>query len=92
MSSPERVKILLTMKPLTHYLEEAGMSLEELIAGSGLDTKVVRAIASSNYTASPSERQRLASVLGISIEDVAWGHSVPVEHLYGHGPQFGRSP
>jgi ribosome-binding protein aMBF1 (putative translation factor) len=92
MPFPGRVKISQTMKPLTHYMEKSGMSLEELVAGSGLDTKVVRAIASGNYTASPSERQRLASVLGILAEDVAWEHSVPVEHLYGHGPQFGRSP
>ena len=31
-------------------------------------------------------------MLGVVPEQVAWGHRVQVEPLYGHGPQFGRSP
>jgi len=80
------------MKPLARYMEETGMSLEQLVAAAGLDPKLVKAIVSGNYTPAPTERQRLAAAIGISIEDIAWGHAVPVEHLYGHGPQFGRSP
>ena len=80
------------MKPLARYMEETGMSLEQLVAAAGLDPKLVKAIVSGNYTPAPTERQRLAAAIGVSIEDIAWGHAVPVEHLYGHGPQFGRSP
>jgi hypothetical protein len=73
-------------------MEETGTGLEQLVEASGLDAKQVRAIATGNYTPSPIQRQRLAAALDISVEDVAWGHAVPVEHLRGHGPQFGRTP
>ena len=79
------------MKPLARYMEETGISLEQLIATAGLDAKLVKAIVSGNYTPSPFERRRLAAALGVSIEDVSWGHAVPVEHLRGNGPQTGRA-
>jgi hypothetical protein len=80
------------MKPLARHMEETGTTVEELVERSGLDSKLVRAIAAGNYTPSPQERQRLAAALGVSVEDIAWGHAVPVDHLWGHGPQFGRTP
>ena len=73
-------------------MEETGTSVEQLVEATGLEAKLVRAIAAGNYTASPSDRQRLASALGVSVDDIAWGHAVPVDHLWGHGPQFGRTP
>ncbi len=80
------------MKPLAQHMQEKEMSVNQLVATTGLDEWTVQAIATGNYTASPSERQRLATALGISKDDVSWGHTVQVQHLYGHGPQFGRSP
>lgn len=80
------------MKPLARIMEETGTSLERLVEASGLEAKLVKAIATGNYTPSPTERERLASALGVSIDDIAWGHAVPVDHLWGHGPQFGRTP
>ena len=79
------------MKPLASYMEEAGMSVDQLVAAAGLDSKLVKAIVSGNYTPSPSERRRLAAAIGVSIDDIAWGHAVPVQHLRGNGPQSGRS-
>ena len=73
-------------------MEETGTSLEQLVEASGLERKLVKAIATGNYTPSPTERQRLAAALGVTIDDIAWGHTVPVDHLWGHGPQFGRTP
>lgn len=67
------------------------MNVDQLAAASGLDSPRVKAIVSGNYTPSPSDRQRLATALGVSIGEIAWGHSVPVEHLRGNGPQSGRS-
>ena len=84
-------KIAFLMKPLAQYLEETGMSVDQLVAAAGLDAKLVKAIVTGNYTASPSQRQRLAAALGVSIDEIAWGHAVPVEHLRGNGPQSGRS-
>ena len=79
------------MKPIARYLESAGLSIDQLVAATALDAKLVKAIVSGNYTPSPLQRQRLAAALGISPDDVSWGHSVSVEHIRGNGPQSGRS-
>jgi ribosome-binding protein aMBF1 (putative translation factor) len=80
------------MKPLAHYMETKGMGVDQLVDATGLEAKVVQAIVSGNYTPSPSERNRLAAALDVAVEDISWGHTVPVEHMWGHGPQFGRTP
>ena len=80
------------MKPIADYLQEKEMTVEQLAADSGLDPKMVKAIAVGNYNPSPSHRERLAAALGVMKDDIAWGHVVEVQHLYGHGPQFGRTP
>jgi transcriptional regulator with XRE-family HTH domain len=79
------------MKTVLAWLEERDMNLDQLVAASGLDPKRVKAIASGNYTASPSDRKRLATALGVPIEEIAWDHSIAVQHLRGNGPQSGRS-
>jgi transcriptional regulator with XRE-family HTH domain len=79
------------MKPIARYMEEMGISAEDLISRSGLDDETVRAIVTGNYTPSPSQRKRLAAALGLSVDAISWGHAVPVEHLRGNGPQSGRS-
>ncbi len=79
------------MKAIAHCMEEAGMSVGQLATGAGLDAKLVQAIVSGNYTPSPSQRQRLAAALGVSTDDISWGHAVPVQHMRGNGPQCGRS-
>jgi len=79
------------MKPIARYLEDAGMTADQLAASAVMDPKLVRSIVAGNYTAGPSDRRRLAAALGVPVEEIAWGHSVPVEHLRGNGPQSGRS-
>ena len=79
------------MKPLARCMEETGTTLDQLIAAAGLDRKLVKAIVNGNYTPSPFERQRLAAALGISVDEISWGHAVPVQHLRGNGPQTGRA-
>jgi ribosome-binding protein aMBF1 (putative translation factor) len=79
-------------QPLTHWMTARAVTLADLIDRSGLDKRVVEAIAAGRYTPSPEQRRRLADVLGVEVEQIAWGHSTEVSHVYGHGPQFGRSP
>jgi len=79
------------MKPIARFLEDSGMTADELAVSSDMEKKLVRSIVAGNYTAGPADRRRLAAALGVSVEDIAWGHSVPVEHLRGNGPQSGRS-
>jgi len=80
------------VRSVAEWMAERGVRLEALLDASGLDGKVLKAILNGQYTPSPQQRQRLATALGIEPEQVAWGHQTPVEHLYGHGPQFGRTP
>jgi ribosome-binding protein aMBF1 (putative translation factor) len=80
------------VKTLGEWLAERGLSLADLVAVSALDERVVDAIAHGRYTPSPQQRQRLAAALGVGPEQIAWGHLAQVDHMYGHGPQFGRSP
>jgi hypothetical protein len=71
-------------------MEDTGISVVQLARVTGLDVKLVKAIAGGNYTPSPSQRQSLAAALGVPADDISWGHSVPVQHLRGNGPQTGR--
>lgn len=79
------------MKPIARLMEDAGMGIGELVAATGLDKRLVRAVVAGNYTASPEQRQRLAAALGVAAEEIAWDHAVPVQHLRGNGPQCGRN-
>ncbi len=79
------------MKPLARYMEETGMTVEQLIAAAKLDKKLVKAIVSGNYVPGPVERKRVAAAIGVPVEEISWDHAVPVEHLRGNGPQTGRA-
>ena len=72
-------------------MEQSGIGVGQLAAAAAIDPKTVKAIATGNYIPSPAQRQRLAAALGVSKDDIAWGHTVPVQHMRGNGPQCGRS-
>lgn len=72
-------------------MEQSGISVEKLAEAAAIDPKMVKAIVSGNYIPSPAQRQRLAAALGVSKDEIAWGHTVPVQHMRGNGPQCGRS-
>jgi len=78
------------MKPFVRHMKAAGMSAAELASVTGLDRKLVKAIAEGNYTPGPSERQSLAAARGVPLDDISCDHAVPVEYLRGNGPQTGR--
>jgi ribosome-binding protein aMBF1 (putative translation factor) len=80
------------VKTVAEWMEERGIRHDDLAASAALDRKVLEAILHGRYTPSPQQRQRVAAALGVTTEQVSWGHTTQVEHLYGHGPQFGRTP
>jgi hypothetical protein len=80
------------VKRIAEWMTDQNIGLDQLLELSGLERKVVTAIVDGRYTPSPQQRQRLATALGVAPEQVAWGHQHTVDHMYGHGPQFGRSP
>ncbi|MBW3595940.1 MAG: helix-turn-helix transcriptional regulator [Planctomycetes bacterium] len=65
---------------------ERQVSLEELVSRSGLESSRTAAIVEGRWTPSPDERRRIAEALGAAVEDIAWGHATPIQHLWGHGP------
>jgi hypothetical protein len=79
-------------RTIPELLAELGMDVAQLVTTSGLDRKVVEAIAEGRYTTSPQQRERIARALGVAADQIQWGGAMAVDHMYGHGPQFGRSP
>jgi transcriptional regulator with XRE-family HTH domain len=80
------------VQTLAEWMAARGVSVPELAAATGVEERVVEAIVRCRYTPSPGQRQRLLAALGVGPDEVAWGHTAQVTHVYGHGPQFGRSP
>ena len=66
--------------------KQKGLSLLELADKSGLDLPKVRAIFLGRWTPSPKEREGIATALGSTTDEIAWGHNTPIQHIYGHGP------
>ena len=62
------------------------ISLLELTDKTGLEFDRVHAIYLGRWTPSPNERERIAEVFGKKLEDIAWGHTTPIQHIYGSGP------
>ena len=62
------------------------ITLEQMTERSGLATDRVQAIYLGRWTPSPTERKRIADVLGVSTDEISWGHKTPIQHIYGHGP------
>ncbi len=83
---------MVEIKSLGDWMAARSLSLERLEETTGLDPKVLRSIVQGHYTPSPQQRRRLAEALRVDPGQIIWGHTQEVVHLYGHGPQFGRSP
>ncbi|MCI0681153.1 MAG: helix-turn-helix domain-containing protein [Gemmataceae bacterium] len=80
------------MEALTELCERHKLTAGALAEKAKLDDKRVLAILEGRWTPSPQERDKIAAVFGLTREQIAWGHRATVQHLYGHGPQFGRTP
>ena len=66
--------------------KQQNMDAHALAAAAGFDPSRVEAIVHGRWTPSPQERSRIASALGVTVDEIAWGHTTPIQHLYGHGP------
>ena len=65
---------------------EQRIDVKQLAEKSGLDESRVLAIVLGRWTPSPTERDRIAAVFGLTREQVLWGHKTPIQHIYGSGP------
>jgi hypothetical protein len=73
-------------KSVDELCREHEIEFSDLTERSGLDGQRVLAIMMGRWTPSPKERQAIADVFGVTIDDISWGHKTPIQHIYGHGP------
>lgn len=80
------------MRSLGELCAKHQLTPQVLAERAVVDVTRVTAILEGRWTPSPQERDKIAKVLGLTRDQIAWGHKAEVQHLYGHGPQFGRTP
>jgi len=81
-----------TLNTVEELCAQDNITPRQLAERVGLDERRVRAIVTGQWTPSPTERDKVAAVFGLTRAQIAWGHRTAVDHIRGHGPQFGRSP
>jgi transcriptional regulator with XRE-family HTH domain len=75
-----------TPKSVDQLCAERGFDARQLAERSGVDEQRVVAIVLGRWTPSPQERDAIATVFGLTRDQIAWGHKTPIQHLYGQGP------
>jgi len=70
-------------KSVADLCKEQGITVSTLAQRSGLDPNRVAAIAEGRWTPSPTERAKVAEVFGVTVDEIAWGHKTPIQHLWG---------
>lgn len=75
-----------TTKHVSDLCLEHKLDAKELAARAGLEEGRTAAIVLGRWTPSPSERDKIAAVFGLTRDQIAWGHKTPIQHIYGHGP------
>jgi transcriptional regulator with XRE-family HTH domain len=78
--------LFIMTRSVAEFCREQSIDVAELSNRSGLDESRVTAIALGRWTPSPLERQKIATVFEVAVDQIAWGHVTPIQHLYGHGP------
>jgi hypothetical protein len=73
-------------KTVVQLCQEHGLDAKQLAVKSGLDEGRVAAIILGRWTPSPSERAAVAGVFNLTPADIVWGHTTPIQHIYGSGP------
>jgi transcriptional regulator with XRE-family HTH domain len=77
---------LATTTSIDQLCKQKGITFDQLVERSGLDQPRVMAIYLGRWTPSPTERDRLAAALGVTRDEITWGHKIPIQHIYGMGP------
>jgi hypothetical protein len=74
------------LKSVEELCAEHRIDPKRLAEQAGLDEQRVLAIVLGRWTPSPTERDKVAAVFGLTRDQVAWGHKTPIQHIYGQGP------
>jgi plasmid maintenance system antidote protein VapI len=75
-----------TLRSVAQLCAERGIDARQLAELLNVDEQRVLAIVLGRWTPSPQERDHIAAVFGLTREQVVWGHTTPIQHLYGQGP------
>ncbi len=75
-----------TTRSVDQLCAQRGIDVRQLAELAGLDEQRVQAIVMGRWTPSPTERDKIAAVFGVTRDDITWGHKTPIQHLYGQGP------
>jgi transcriptional regulator with XRE-family HTH domain len=75
-----------TTKSLAQLCLARSIDLRTLAERSGVDEQRLMAIVLGRWTPSPEDRDAIATVFGLTRDDIAWGHKTPIQHIYGQGP------
>ncbi len=75
-----------TARTVAQLCEQHGIDARQLAERSGLDEGRVAAIILGRWTPSPVERAAVAGVFNRTPDQIVWGHTTPVQHIYGAGP------
>jgi transcriptional regulator with XRE-family HTH domain len=73
-------------KSVAELCELNQVTFAQLVQQSGLEESRVTAILLARWTPSPVEREKIANVFNRPVDEIAWGHKTPIQHIYGHGP------
>jgi transcriptional regulator with XRE-family HTH domain len=75
-----------TVRTVAELCREHGLDTRQLAERSGVDEGRVLAIVLGRWTPSPQERDGIAAAFGLTRDQIVWGHTTPVQHLWGQGP------
>jgi ribosome-binding protein aMBF1 (putative translation factor) len=73
-------------KSVNELCEQHGLDYKQLAQRAALDEQRVLAIVLGRWTPSPHERDQVATVFGLTRDQISWGHKTPIQHIYGSGP------
>ncbi len=66
-------------RTVAELMEERRMDVAQLVRSTGVEPRVVRAIAGQRYTPSPEQRQRVSIALSFPKNRIVWGHRCVAE-------------
>ena len=73
---------MMAMRTVDQFFEQQpDLTIEDVAEQSGLLPERVEAIAMGRWTPSPLERRTIAEVLGVSVEDISWGHTMDPRNI-----------
>ena len=75
-----------SLKSVEELCLQHRIDAKQLAERAGLEEHRVVAIMLGRWTPSPSERDKVAAVFGLTRDQISWGHKTPIQHIYGSGP------